>query len=134
MWAGGNGGDGDNCGADGFSTSIYTIAVGAVSVTGEQAWFDETCSAKMVVNYVTDAGGNAAVVCSEIVSRVDMCKLRYYCIPEYNSHWWRVYHFFWWNKFCNSNGKWDHCSHFRSKVSPILSMIGTLCATHVYYM
>ena len=62
MWANGNGGDGDDCGADGYATSIYTISVGAVSVTGEQAWFDESCSAKMVVNYVTGADGNSAVV------------------------------------------------------------------------
>ena len=63
MWANGNGGDGDDCGADGYATSIYTISVGALSVTGEQAWFDESCSAKMVVNYVTGANGNSAVVC-----------------------------------------------------------------------
>jgi len=63
VWANGNGGDGDDCGADSYATSIYTISVGAVSVTGEQAWFDERCSAKMVVNYVTGADGNSAVVC-----------------------------------------------------------------------
>ena len=67
MWANGNGGDEDNCGADSYATSIYTISVGAVSVTGEQAWFDEKCSAKMVVNYVTDADDNSAVVCSYIM-------------------------------------------------------------------
>ena len=71
MWANGNGGgDGDDCGADGYATSIYTISVGAVSVTGEQAWFDESCSAKMVVNYVTGADGNSAVVCPYIINRV----------------------------------------------------------------
>ena len=63
MWANGNGGRRDDCGADSFATSIYTISVGAVSVTGEQSLFDESCSPKMVVNYVTDAGGFASVVC-----------------------------------------------------------------------
>ena len=63
MWANGNGGDRDDCGANSFATSIYTISVGAVSVTGKQTWFDEKCSAKMVVNYVTDADDNSAVVC-----------------------------------------------------------------------
>ena len=53
----------DDCGADSFATSIYTISVGAVSVTGKQAQFDESCSAKMVVNYVTGADGYSAVVC-----------------------------------------------------------------------
>ena len=63
MWANGNGGRRDDCGADSYATSIYTISVGAVSVTGEQSWFDESCSAKMVVNYVTDAYYTSAVVC-----------------------------------------------------------------------
>ena len=63
MWANGNGGRTDDCGADSFATSIYTISVGAVSVTGEQSWFDESCSAKMVVNYVTDVNDYSAVVC-----------------------------------------------------------------------
>jgi len=73
VWANGNGGDGDNCGADSYATSIYTISVGAVSVTGEQATFDESCSAKMVVNYVTDADGDSAVVCLYIMTCVHVC-------------------------------------------------------------
>jgi len=64
VWANGNGGRIDDCGANSYATSIYTISVGAVSVTGEQAWFDESCSAKMVVNYVTNAFDVTAVVCS----------------------------------------------------------------------
>ena len=63
MWANGNGGHRDDCAAMSYSTSIYTISVGAVSVTGEQSWFDESCSAKMVVNYVTNTNDTSAVVC-----------------------------------------------------------------------
>ena len=63
MFSNGNGGRIDDCGANSYATSIYTISVGAVSVTGEQSWFDERCSAKMVVNYVTDIDDSSAVVC-----------------------------------------------------------------------
>ena len=63
MFSSGNGGRRDDCGADSYDTSIYTISVGAVSVTGEQSSFDERCSAKMVVNYVTDVNNYSAVVC-----------------------------------------------------------------------
>ena len=62
-----------------------------------------------------------------------MCELGYHCTPEYNIHGWRVYHFIRWNKCCNSNGSWDHSSHFRSKVGHIQSMIDKLCtAVHVH--
>ena len=76
MWANGNGGHRDDCGADSFATSIYTISVGAVSVTGEQSSFDESCSPKMVVNYVTDASYREAVVCFCSMCTLTLCKLR----------------------------------------------------------
>ena len=63
MWANGNGGPPDDCAADGYSSSIYTISVGAIGVGGEQSWYDEECSAKMVSAYVTDHNGYSAVVC-----------------------------------------------------------------------
>ena len=62
MWANGNGGEYDDCGADGFASSIYTISVGGIGVQGNSSWFDEACSAKMVVTYVTDLEGYASVV------------------------------------------------------------------------
>ena len=62
MWANGNGGTEDDCAADGYSSSIYTISVGAIGVAGEQSWYDEECSAKMVSAYVTDHNGYSAVV------------------------------------------------------------------------
>ena len=62
MWANGNGGPLDDCAADGYTASIYTISTGAVSVTGEQAHFDEECSAKMVSIYVTNDRNKSAVV------------------------------------------------------------------------
>ena len=63
VWANGNGGSPDDCAADGYSSSIYTISVGAIGVAGEQSWYDEECSAKMISAYVTDHNGYSAVVC-----------------------------------------------------------------------
>ena len=65
MWANGNGGPYDDCAADGYASSIYTISVGAIGVDGRPSPFDEECSAKMVTNYVTDPQGySAVVICS----------------------------------------------------------------------
>ena len=55
VWAAGNGGRGDSCVADGYITSIYTIAVGAANDIGDPASYDEQCSAKMVVTYNTNS-------------------------------------------------------------------------------
>ena len=55
MWAAGNGGDVvDSCAADGYSNSIYTIAVGAANSNGSAAYYDERCSGKMVVTLMDD--------------------------------------------------------------------------------
>ena len=62
MWANGNGGVYDDCAADGYVSSIYTISVGAIGIDGRPSPFDESCSAKMVVTYVTDPLGASAVV------------------------------------------------------------------------
>ena len=51
VWAAGNGGSYDSCAADGYITSIYTIAVGAANDVGSPAGYDEQCSAKMVVTF-----------------------------------------------------------------------------------
>ena len=62
MWANGNGGREDDCAADGYAASIYTISVGSLSVNGNYSWYDESCSAKMVTTYVTDEAGDGRVV------------------------------------------------------------------------
>ena len=62
VWANGNGGEYDDCGDDGYASSIYTISVGAIGVQGNSSWFDEACSAKMVVTYVTDLEEYSSVV------------------------------------------------------------------------
>ena len=55
MWAAGNGGGDDSCAADGYASSIYTIAMGAASSNGSQASYDEDCAGKMAVTFVSDS-------------------------------------------------------------------------------
>ena len=118
MWANGNGGPADDCAADGYATSIYTISVGAIGVDGRPSPFDEECSAKMVTNYVTDPDGRSAVViCSFIiiVSNMNDCKIMF--MAEYNCFKWTVYKHFWRNKCSNSYGFRNNRSNTGSKVS-----------------
>jgi subtilisin family serine protease len=61
VWANGNGGLFDDCAADGYASSIYTISVGAIGVDSDPSPFDEPCSAKMVVTYVTNSRGASTV-------------------------------------------------------------------------
>ncbi|XP_066273640.1 PC3-like endoprotease variant B [Branchiostoma lanceolatum] len=50
VWASGNGGyNDDDCGADGYVSSIYTIAVGSISVGGLSTYYSESCSPTMAV-------------------------------------------------------------------------------------
>lgn len=52
VWSAGNGGRFyDSCAADGYVSSIYTLAVGSLDKDGSQADFDEQCSSKMAVLY-----------------------------------------------------------------------------------
>ena len=61
VWAAGNGGDSyDSCAADGFVNSIYTIAVGSADQNGQQAEYDEDCSAKMAVTFSYNSNDNGA--------------------------------------------------------------------------
>ena len=62
VWASGNGGEDDDCAADGYTQSIYTISVGAIGVDGNASPFDEKCSSKMVTAYVTNVYGDSTVV------------------------------------------------------------------------
>jgi subtilisin family serine protease len=71
LWANGNGGDDDDCAADGYASSIYTIAVGAIGVDGTRSFFDEVCAAKMVVTYVTDATGESSVSTTAVEGQCD---------------------------------------------------------------
>ena len=64
MWASGDGGEDDDCAADGYVSSIYTI--GAVGMNGLKSPFHECCPAKMVTTYVTNDRGCPAIVSVKI--------------------------------------------------------------------
>jgi subtilisin family serine protease len=50
VWAAGNGQDnGDSCAFDGYASSQYVNAIGAVDHTGVQSWYSEGCAALMAV-------------------------------------------------------------------------------------
>lgn len=58
VWASGNGGGShDDCDCDGYASSIYTIAVGAISASGHSTFYDEKCASTMAVVYSGDNGG-----------------------------------------------------------------------------
>jgi hypothetical protein len=61
VWAAGNGGPYDNCAADGYVQSIYTIAIGSVASDGEPAYYDERCSAKIASTFVSNPFSNVSV-------------------------------------------------------------------------
>ncbi|XP_071165979.1 proprotein convertase subtilisin/kexin type 4-like [Mytilus edulis] len=49
-WSAGNGGPNDNCNADGFTNSIYTIGVTALGI-GKEADYAEVCAASLATVY-----------------------------------------------------------------------------------
>ncbi|XP_016844520.1 neuroendocrine convertase 1 isoform X1 [Nasonia vitripennis] len=52
VWASGNGGSkNDDCGCDGYVGSIYTIAIGSASQTGNFPWYGEMCPANLATTY-----------------------------------------------------------------------------------
>lgn len=56
VWATGNGGlVGDDCNADGYTSSIYTISIGAVSAYGLSTYYDEKCASTMAVTFTGDS-------------------------------------------------------------------------------
>ena len=76
MWAAGNGGEhGDSCAADGYASSIYTIAIGSVGSDGRAAPYDERCSAKMAVTFVHNPFSEELHVVSPHCSNISTEKL-----------------------------------------------------------
>lgn len=53
VWAAGNGGvNYDNCNADGYASSIYTLTFGAVTDTGRSTYYSEPCAAVIASTYI----------------------------------------------------------------------------------
>ena len=64
MFSNGNGGPHDDCAASGHQSSMYTISIGSIGIDGRPSSYDEECSAKMAVTYVTNTEGDHTVVCN----------------------------------------------------------------------
>ncbi|KAK3580093.1 hypothetical protein CHS0354_001227, partial [Potamilus streckersoni] len=54
LWAAGNGGTTDNCNADGYANSIYTVTISSVNAKGQPAWYSEVCPPALAVTYSGD--------------------------------------------------------------------------------
>lgn len=65
VFAAGNGGSrDDNCNFDGYTNSIYSVTVGAISRQGSHPSYSEACSAQLVVAY--SSGGSDAIYTTDI--------------------------------------------------------------------
>ncbi|VDK21054.1 unnamed protein product [Taenia asiatica] len=63
VWASGNGGRrGDSCAADGYVSSIYTLAVSSVTEHNTQPWYLEKCAAILVSTYSSGGPGESGIV------------------------------------------------------------------------
>lgn len=51
VWAAGNGGLRDNCNADGYVNSIYTIPITSVDADGKAAYYAEVCAPVFAATY-----------------------------------------------------------------------------------
>ncbi|XP_020905115.2 PC3-like endoprotease variant B [Exaiptasia diaphana] len=52
VWATGNGGlTDDDCNCDGYTTSIYTVSIGAISDHGLSTYYTETCASTIAVTF-----------------------------------------------------------------------------------
>lgn len=59
VWAAGNGRDeGDSCAFDGYASSPFVNAIGAVDYNGDQSWYSESCAALMAVTPSNGARGH----------------------------------------------------------------------------
>lgn len=92
IWAAGNGGQYyDSCTADGYASSIYTIAVGSADQKGEQADYDEFCSSKMAVTFTYDSwtfpsGDDKWTAYNQVVSGYSGQSTRMVFYTMYNVH------------------------------------------------
>nr|XP_022295038.1 furin-like protease kpc-1 [Crassostrea virginica] len=68
VWASGNSGPDDDCNADGYVNSIYTIGIASVSHHGYSASYGETCSAILAATY---ASGRTNIVTINTHGRCD---------------------------------------------------------------
>ncbi|KAL9969268.1 hypothetical protein ACROYT_G021464 [Oculina patagonica] len=67
VWATGNGGlTDDDCNCDGYTTSIYTISIGAISDHGLSTYYTETCASTLAVTF--SGGSHRETVENKVVT------------------------------------------------------------------
>lgn len=67
IWAAGNGGrDNDDCNADGYCTSIYTITVGSASESKRKPSFSEACSSILATTFSSGDDPDRAIVTTDV--------------------------------------------------------------------
>lgn len=66
VWAAGNGRDnGDSCAFDGYASSPFAFAIGAIDNAGKRAWYSEGCAALLAV--APSSGNGGGIVTSDLL-------------------------------------------------------------------
>jgi subtilisin family serine protease/subtilisin-like proprotein convertase family protein len=66
VWASGNGGIGDSCGADGYVSSIYTLAISSVSSSNGRPAYSEHCAATIASTYSSSTNDRTAITTTDV--------------------------------------------------------------------
>ena len=67
VWAAGNGGRfGDNCNCDGYTSSIYTITIGAIEKSGQMPSYSERCSATLASAFTSGNKFEVAIITPDL--------------------------------------------------------------------
>jgi len=79
VWATGNGGlTDDDCNCDGYTTSIYTISIGAISDHGLSTYYTETCASTLAVTF--SGGSHRETAENKVVSCFNKVIVRNACL------------------------------------------------------
>ena len=67
VWASGNGGRiNDDCNLDGYVSSIYTIAISAISSSGLSPWYSESCACTLASAYSSGFHTDNKIVTTDV--------------------------------------------------------------------
>ena len=67
VWASGNGGKAnDDCNLDGYVSSIYTIAISAISSSGLSPWYSESCACTLASAYSSGFGNEDKILTTDV--------------------------------------------------------------------
>ncbi|KAK8753706.1 hypothetical protein OTU49_001182, partial [Cherax quadricarinatus] len=83
VWASGNGGlMGDNCNLDGYTSSIYSLSVSALTEIGTSTFYEEPCASTLAAVYV---GGDHSLQAAIEQQKQHKKALRI-VVPELDGH------------------------------------------------